>query len=59
MNDDEIKMELQTAVIKLYNLNENQVEEFNLSKLMSLIEGKDMTIYNQFKLKFRANGYII
>lgn len=59
MNDDQIKMELQTAVIKLYNLNEIQVNECNLSKLMNLIEGKDMNLYNQFKLKLRTNGYII
>ena len=57
--DDIILNELQITVMDLYKFNKNQVNEFNMQKLMTLIEGKDMTIYNQFKLKLRNNGYII
>ena len=56
---DNIIHELKSTVITLYSLSKEQVEEYNLSKLMMLIEGRDMTLYNQFKLKLRTNGYII
>lgn len=54
-----IVIELQTTVMKLYNFTPNQVAELDMGKLLVLIEGRDMTIYNQFKVKLRTNGYII
>ena len=55
----DIKTELQLTVIKLYNFNMEQINDFKLCDLMSYIESKDKESHHKFKLRFRKEGWII
>lgn len=54
-----IKEELQNTVMKLYNFNMERIKDLNYADLMSYIESKDKQLHNEFKLRFRKEGWII
>ena len=54
-----MKKELQATIMKIYDYSMEQISSYQIPKLMNLLEYKDMDLYNEFKIKFRKNGYII
>ena len=54
-----MKEQLQEAVMKLHNFTLEQISSLQIPQLMTYVEYKDMNLYNEFKMKFRKDGWII
>lgn len=46
-------------LIEVCHMNAETVANLQLSKLLSFVEMKDITMYNEFKLGLRKEGWII
>lgn len=42
-----------------YDLSNKQIKELNLSKRMSLVEMKDINVWNEFRSELRKIDYVI
>jgi hypothetical protein len=54
-----IEEKLKNTIMILYTYTAEQVDKLDVGKLMTLVEYKDMDLYNEFKLSLRKDGWVI
>lgn len=57
--DDLITIEIKNYVLEKYDYDDVRVSSMALGSLMTLVNMKDSTKWDYFKLKLREAGYII
>lgn len=57
--DDLITIEIRGYILDEYDYDDDKVSSMSLGSLMSLVNMKDSTKWDYFKLKLREAGYII
>ena len=54
-----IEAKLKDIIMVLYGYTTEQVSILDVPKLMSLVEYKNMDLYNEFKTSLRKDGWVI